>query len=487
MSYYELWTWTKYTDELRELFTMILYHNIIPHNIDYRYYLDNIQSDLTINVKIILQFIYINCNNLNNLQKIFDDFLFMDDITIISPLYFLYNLFLYHNTSKKPLTYYNIISNYNNMKYIFQKIFNEFIKCGTSFDINTLLSKLHFINDKSFYQNTINFSLEGEKSKIMGFIIDIISDYFIINENLLFEDLKNITPKVFDNTDETNIYYTYRDHILKNIKAHSKFLQKDIINPIIYNNIIFDNWDHLYYIINNTNNPFLINISNHGYYDIIKYLIDDKKFNVQEGFDKFILTLSNLTDNKHLLKDAKFSFEMMDNKDILLYLRNLYQKIINLFKTKNVRPNIEPIFKKISLIHNDDNIINSSNDKLLNVELMIDDEFVGDYDFTHYQNRAVLLDVIYNTYINGSNKWDKIISQINIFNNNDNNDYKFLYNIIGDYYRYDLISDIKKYGGWENISDIEYPKIIIKFGGDFTYQNLRYMRLKYYSKFLKSL
>ena len=453
MSYYELWTWNKYTDELKKLFTMILYHNIIPHNIDYQYYLDNIQSDLTINIKIILQFININCNNI---QKIFDDFLFMDDITIISPIYLLYNLFLYHNTSKKPLTYYNIISNYNNMKYIFQKIFNEFIKCGASFDINNLLSKLNFIDEKSYYINTINFTLEVEKSKIIALIIDLISEYFIINDNLIFEDFKNITSKVFDNTDETNQKYTYRDHLLKNIKAHSKFLQKDIINPIIHNNIIFDNWNHFFHIINNTSFQYIYkNILNDGFYDIIKYLIEDKNLNVQEGFDKFILTFSKLTDNNHLLKDPKFSFEMMDNKDILLYLRNLYQKIINLFKSKNEKPNINPIFKKISLIHNDDDIINSSNDKLLDVQLMIDDKFVGDYDFTHYQNRTVLLDVIYETYINDYNEWNEIVSQNNIFDMNDNNDYKFLYNIIGDYYRYDLISDIKKYGEWEKISDIQ--------------------------------
>jgi len=485
MSYYELWTWDKYTNELRELFTMILYHNIIPHNIDYQYYLDNIQSDLTINIKIILQFININCNNI---QKIFDDFLFMDDITIISPIYLLYNLFLYHNTSKKPLTYYNIISNYNNMKYIFQKIFKEFKKCGASFDINNLLSKLNFIDEKSYYINTINFTLEVEKSKIIALIIDLISEYFLINEDLIFEDFKNITPKVFDNNDETNQNYTYRDHLLKNIKAHSKFLQKDIINPIIHNNIIFDNWNHFFYIINNISfHPFYKNTLNDGFYDIIKYLIEDKNLNVQEGFDKFILTFSNLANKNQLLNDHKFSFEMMDNKNILLYLRNLYQKIINLFKSKNAKPNINPIFEKISLIHNDDDIINSSDDKLLDVQLMIDDKFVGDYDFTHYQNRAVLLDVIYETYINDWHEWNEIVSQINIFNMNDNNDYKFLYNIIGDYYRYDLISDIKKYGEWEKISDIQYPKIIIKFGGDFTYKNLRYMRLKYYSEFLKSL
>jgi hypothetical protein len=124
--------------------------------------------------------------------------------------------------------------------------------------------------------------------------------------------------------------------------------------------------------------------------------------------------------------------------------------------------------------------------------LGIDDEFVsdkiqGDCDFTHYQNRGLLLDVIYETYIDDYNQWNKIISQINIFNMNDNNDYKYIINIIGDYYRYDLITDVKSYGKWENISAIEYPKSILKFGGDLTYKNLRYMRLKYYSEFLKSL
>ena len=484
MSYYELWTWDKYIYELRELFIMV--NNNIPNNIDYKYYLDNVESDLTINIKIILHFINLHGHNLETIQNIFDEFLCVDNTTIKSPLYFLYYLFLYHKTSKKSLTYYNIVSNYNNMKSIFEKIFNEFKKCGVLFDINDLLNKLTFIDNKSYYQYNITFSFEIEKSKIIAIIIDLISEYFINDNNIFI----NIIPNVFNSHDNTNGNFTYREHLLRNIKAHSKFLQKDIVNPIINNNIIFNNWDHFFHIINNNifqsfiDNNILTNILNDGLYDIIEYNIEVRKFDVQEGFDKFMLVFSNIADKNYILKKINILY----NDEILLYLRNLYTKIIKLFKDKGTKPYIETIFEKISLIHNDDDIIKSHYD----VKLGIDDEFVsdkiqGDCDFTHYQNRGLLLDVIYETYIDDYNQWNEIISQINIFNINDNNDYKYIIDIIGDYYRYDLITDVKSYGKWENISAIEHPKSILKFGGGLTYKNLRYMRLKYYSEFLKSL
>jgi hypothetical protein len=480
--------WNQYIDAFITIYKDNNLNNL--YDLYLHYYDEIINKKSNIDTYIIEHFLKLNTHNvLNNLLIYNGDF----------PLYH-YHQYNLRKSNDNLLSYEQIIDNYYNS---YQKIYNILHKCSM-YNQNMLINILYnfipninnhnVINDLNNDLNDDFFNEDINNCKIMAFYIDILNKHYTIDVSM-FKDIPAIS---YDNINNRYLYInkSFSYIILSNIKFYSHHLQNiDISNNIVgnlssYNNIvggnlIFNKWDEFYYmfsynkngcdldydIIKNKTNEFYI-----SFYHIIKNIlqenfIDDKtKFQdfVQEGFDKFIYNVCHYTDTMILHGDII----NLDADD--LYIN--YKNIIKLFKQydNSLTPNLEPLFEKVYNNVDDDSFLIT----IENNENLIDDFYINE-NMTIYKQRAILLDCIidiYKTDIKKSQNLD-ISKLLNIvsepFEIIDLND------IIQDYYVYNIYKELFLYENWFDIEAKENPNISA------TYKKLRYMRLKYYSNYLK--
>jgi hypothetical protein len=370
--------------------------------------------------------------------------------------------------------------NYRVLYNFLDKTFTLFKSYSAILDLNFIYNNLNFINNNNLYQiNNREFEYEIDKCSILGLLIDIISKYYPTDLLVIFQDFNftNINSGNFNITNIDNTNQTYGELLKSNLKFYSKFIQENTLNLdnlndelIVGNMMPFENWDNFFYILINNNNMFFYNKtdeSKEGFFNTIKYLLSHG-FNAQEGFDKYIKILS-----------TNINYGNYDITDNLSDREEIYTKIISLFKSYNVKLNISPIFDKYKNYYNDNDII----DVLSYIEPLVDDIYISNISL--YQQRGILLDSIANNYLEDLYNWNKIVHD-NLLNYHELF-YIDLLNIIGDYYRYNLIFLINHYANWSVLPIIQNPLNLISDTLTLTYKDLRYIRLKYCSKFLTNL
>lgn len=240
---------------------------------------------------------------------------------------------------------------------------------------------------------------------------------------------------------------------------------------------MIDNWDQFYYILNYyiyyEYNILFYTKTNEiltGFYSTIKYLLEVENLNPQEGFDKYIENVSTM-DTTH---------EIMFSSTIrTIDLRTTYRDIIKLFKMFDVIPKLDPIFMKISNNYDDNNLIT------IDVNPIIDDLTYYFDDIYIYQNRALLLDAILYNYRIDTIEWLKINDNVLSVFNTKIYDYKSIANIIRNYHALDIVKVLNKYADWNNIIAKQLPASNLLPNQQLTYKEARFMRLKFYSRFLK--
>ena len=472
-------TWVDFYNSLTD--TFINYDNKNFYFERYNWIYKNDLEALDDYFNIIKNLLDNGLNPNEGLNALISDYYYNFDINGLrisdSILYNLYNIILYDNYIYKKITYYDIMYNYRVLYNFLDKTFTLFKSYGAIIDLNFIYNNLNFINNNNLYQiNNIEFEYEIDKCSILGLLIDIISKYYPTDLLVIFQDFNftNIKAINFDINIINNSTHTYSELLKSNLKFYSKFIQENTLNLdnlndelIVGNMMPFENWDNFFYILINNNNMFFYNKtdeSKEGFFNTIKYLLSHG-FNAQEGFDKYIKIIS-----------TNINYGNYDITDNLSDREEIYTKIISLFKSYNVKLNISPIFDKYKDDYNDDYIINV----LSNIEPLVDDIYISNISL--YQQRGILLDSIANNYLEDLYNWNKIVHD-NLLNFK----YTDLLNIIGDYYGYNLIFLINHYANWSVLPIIQNPLNLISDTLTLTYKDLRYIRLKYYSKFLTNL
>ena len=398
-----------------------------------------------------------------------------------SLLYNIYNKLLFGQSTYQ--TYGDIMNNYILLNKKLDRIFNIFISNNALLDTNFIYDLLPDINNDDLYMaNDIN---DIFYCKEIGLVIDILGTYYFdeiknLIEELGFDDIQAIP---FNISDPDNINQSYSKLFKSNLKFYSKFIQ-NITNDItiVGGRIPFENWDSLYYMFNYKTNVvynYIFFRKTHeiqeGFHSTIEYLLKNG-FNAQEGFDKYIETLSNQYSDVELIN--------------LQETKRIHTKVIGLFKNYVNKVNISPIFTKIFDQFNDDDIIDENSD----INPLIDDISVG--NISAYHHRGILLDSIANNYIVSLTTWQMVKSKVftkfdyNVINKvKKYTDWTSLPNDMIDkidrIYGYNLIYEVNKYTDWSSLPALQNPIILIN--NIYTYKDLRYMMLKYYSNFLQSL
>ena len=301
-------------------------------------------------------------------------------------------------------------------------------------------------------------------------------------EDINFRDInfRNIKAEQFNINNYTNRNKTFKEILLSNLKFSSKYIQKKCNDyNISGGNFIIENWDQFYYIFNYhilstyKNNILFYQKTDEistGFYSTIKYLLEVENLNPQEGFDKYIENVSTM-DTTH---------EIMFSSTIrTIDLRTTYRDIIKLFKMFDVIPKLDPIFMKISNNYDDNNLIT------IDVNPIIDDLTYYFDDIYIYQNRALLLDAILYNYRIDTIEWLKINDNVLSVFNTKIYDYKSIANIIRNYHALDIVKVLNKYADWNNIIAKQLPASNLLPNQQLTYKEARFMRLKFYSRFLK--
>ena len=472
--------WNQYIDA----FTTIYIDNNLNNLYDLYpvYYDEIINKKSNIDYYIIEHFLKINTNNLFYNLLIYNNSF---------PLYH-YHQYNLTNSNADLLTYENILNNYYDS---YQKIYNILHKCrmyNQTINFNILL--IPYINNHNIIDNFNDdfFNEDINNCKIIAFYIDILSKHYTLDISM-FKDIPAIS---YNNINNRYLYInkSFSYVILSNIKFYSHYLQN--INKmavklsstgnevlVVGANLIFNNWDEFYYMFNYNKNgcdldyDIIKNKTDEFYlsfYHIIKYILHNKYINnndkykfktfVQEGFDKFIYNVCHYT-NTIILHGDIINLDADD-----LYIN--YTNIIKLFKLYNhsLTPNLEPLFEKVNNTVDDNIITNNEN--------LIDDFYITE-NMTIYKQRAILLDCIIDIYKKDIKKFDNLDNSklLNIvsepFEIIDLND------IIQDYVVYNIYKELLLYENWFNIEAKENSNI------NTTYKKLRYMRLKYYSNYLK--
>ena len=501
-------TWTEFFNAMKDIYVDIIIDN--PYNGQYQtYYQSVLNSKSEINVLIIEYLLSLGQNPTEGLNT----FVYNGNLSE-SILYYFNKKVLYNTLDFHYLQYEEVIENNKHLNILLNRIFKLFFDAGATLNLNFLYNNLpnvvHLVVNLPNANNIFianNYDLdEFSKCPILGLLIDILSEnYYPIDiTNITTLNLDDIPAISFNDENQHSLFINkpYNYVLLSNLKFYSRYLQeKDKTknpNKIIGGNVIFDTWDDFFYMFNYLTNfsendyHDFINSTNeftNGFYSIIKYMLykddlSDDKFNnfAQEGLNKYIQNIANFPNYKYITQNNYIIFKTD--------LYKIYRNVIGLFKLYNVNPNIEPILTIINNEFNDDEIINQKfldqlkNDELDTNYLDIDEleDFAIDNEYTVYGLRGLLLDSIYNIYINESIDWEKIKADKLAHNIFDNNDISLL-GILSDYYRYDYISDIAKYADWHNIIAQEYP---IKYITDNNLQNItfktaRFMRLKFFS------
>jgi len=382
-----------------------------------------------------------------------------------------------------PITYDKIIDNKILINEYLKDIFGYFETYGAEISFNFINVKLRFINNINIY-NIFNqeFNDDITNSNIIGTLIDIVGEYYDILSDINFINInfKDIKAEQFDEHNDTNRTKTFKEILLSNLKFSSKYIQKKCNDyNISGGNFIIENWDQFYYIFNHyiaatyENNILFYQTTNeirNGFYSTIKYLLEVENLNPQEGFDKYIENVSTM-DTTH---------EIMFSSTIrTIDLRTTYRDIIKLFKMFDVIPKLDPIFMKISNNYDDNNLIT------IDVNPIIDDLTYYFDDIYIYQNRALLLDAILYNYRIDTIEWLKINDNVLSVFNTKIYDYKSIANIIRNYHALDIVKVLNKYADWNNIIAKQLPASNLLPNQQLTYKEARFMRLKFYSRFLK--
>ena len=533
-------TWTEFFNAMKDIYVDIIIDT--PYNGQYQtYYQAVLNSKSEINVFIIEYLLSIGQNPTEGLNT----FVYNGNLSE-SILYFFNKKVLYNTLDFHYLQYEQIIANNNHLQLLLNRIFKLFFDAGAILSLNFIYNNLpnavhpvvkwmHSIHqpetqslERGFTPllpnvNNINivntYDLEEFKNcSTLGLLIDILSkNYYPIEiTNITTLNLSDIPAISFNDENQYINNTSYNYVLLSNLKFYSRYLQEKSnikeTNYIVGGNVIFDTWDEFFYMFNYLTNfsendyHDFINSTNEfttGFYSTIKYMLykeyDKDKFLdnfldkfLQEGLDKYIQNIVNFPNDKYITPN---NFIIAKND-----LYQIYRNIIGLFKLFNVNPNIEPIFSIINTDFDDDEIINQEfldqlkNDDDLDLDLDLEndidelEDFAIDSEYTVYSLRGLLLDSIYNIYINESIDWEKIKEEKLAHNIIDNNEISIL-GILGDYYRYDYISDISKYADWHNIIAQEYPiKYIIDNNlQNISYKTARFMRLKFFSSSLNSI
>jgi hypothetical protein len=502
-------TWTEFFNAMKEIYVDIIIDT--PYNGQYQtYYQAVLRTKSEINVLIIEYLLSLGQNPTEGLNT----FVYNGNLSE-SILYYFNKKVLYNTLDFHYLQYEEVIQNNNHLQNLLNEIFKLFFDAGATLNLNFLYNNLPDANN-IFITN--NYDLEEfSKCPILGLLIDILSEnYYPIDiTNITTLNLSDIPAISFNDENQHSLFINkpYNYVLLSNLKFYSGYLQKKSnikeTNKIIGGNVIFDTWDDFFYMFdyltNFSENDYhdFINSTNeftNGFYSIIKYMLykeynklndksDDKFYHfAQEGLNKYIQNIANFPNYKYITQNNYIIFRTD--------LYKIYRNVIGLFKLYNVNPNIEPILTIINNEFNDDEIINQEfldqlkNDDDFQYYLDIDEleDFAIDNEYTVYGLRGLLLDSIYNIYINESIDWEKIKADKLAHNIVDNNDISLL-GILSDYYRYDYISDIAKYADWNSIIAQEYPiKYIIDNNlQNITFKTARFMRLKFFSNFLNRI
>ena len=484
-----------------------------------KYYKLIIDTKSIINIDI---FEYLLANGQDAIEGL-NTFIYNDNLDT-SLLYNFYIRVLYNTLSiQQFMDYSEIVDNNKHLQNILDKIFKLFLDAGSILNTNFILENLPNINNSDLYNGNNDVIIRHDiiNCEKLGLLIDILSNnHYIIDLDILSSDISDIAfvsqipnygvlPHNLSNIpaisyDDENTDHLYENKmcsyvVLSNLKFYSQYIQyKSGMLGVIGSNVIFHNWDDFFYMFNYIKNGSendyhnFINCTNeftNGFYTTIKYILQDgyNKYIIkndkdefinfaQEGLDKYIFHISKY--NKDIfLSPNQFIFSQVE-------LFNNYKNVIALFKEYTIVPNISPIFSLINTDYTDDMIIKP---KDLEADIDYIEDLTLDDDSTLYYIRGILLDSIADVYMGESIDWEKINKKKSV--KNGVNNITSLLGMIGDYYRYDMVKDVKKYADWNNIKAIELPLHFIDPNNlqNIPYKILRFMRLKFYCNFLQNL